>query len=120
MPTTLKQSGITPESFEAFLATRNEPAWLTDSRRAAWQVFQDLPLPTRADEEWMRTDIRLFRLDKFSLPAATATETELPEHALMVGVQFAGVTAALNSRPVLTQFRDTALAKQGVLFGSLD
>jgi Fe-S cluster assembly protein SufD len=120
MPTTLKQPGITPESFEAFLAMRDEPAWLTESRRAAWQAFQDLPVPSRADEEWMRTDIRLFRLDKFSLPAAAAAETDLPEHALMGGVQFAGVTAALNSRPVLTQFRDIALAKQGVLFGSLD
>ncbi|HZZ27404.1 MAG TPA: Fe-S cluster assembly protein SufD [Pirellulales bacterium] len=119
MSTTVS-TGITPEAFEAFLADRQEPAWLLEARRAAWQVFQDLPLPSRADEEWMRTDIRLFRLDKFNLPVATPTEGELPQHALMGGVHFAGVTAALDSRPVLTQFREPTLAKQGVLFGSLD
>ena len=25
-------------------------------------------MPSRGDEEWMRTDIRLFRLDRFGFP----------------------------------------------------
>ena len=28
---------------------------------AAWNKFQQMPLPARNEEEWMRTDIRLFR-----------------------------------------------------------
>ncbi len=70
MATATKQTGFSQEAFEAFLAGREEPQWLTDGRRAAWQAFQDLPMPSRADEEWMRTDIRLFRLDRFHLPLA--------------------------------------------------
>ncbi len=70
MPSILNPSGVNQESFDAFLAGRDEPEWLIAGRRAAWQAFQDLPLPSRADEEWMRTDIRLFRLDKFHLPRA--------------------------------------------------
>ncbi len=90
MATTLSQSGITREAFEDFLSRRQEPDWLTAHRRAAWQTFEDLPLPSRADEEWMRTDIRLFRLDKFSLPLTTHSSP---------------LTASLPSRPARSQYR---------------
>src|SRR4029077_17522129 len=94
MATALQKTGITAEAFEAFLATRQEPDWLTANRRAAWQVFQDLPLPSRADEEWMRTDIRLFRLDKFQLPAPIpaghSIPAEMPDSLLSQGIQLAG------------------------------
>src|SRR5262249_42191000 len=102
MPATLKQIGFTREAFEAFLAGREEPAWLTTAREAAWKPFDELPLPSRSDEEWMRTDIRLFRLEKFAPPPLETTAAELPEHALMGGVKFAGTTASLDSRPVGT------------------
>ncbi|MBN8627267.1 MAG: Fe-S cluster assembly protein SufD, partial [Planctomycetes bacterium] len=59
-------SGFTAESFDAFIAVRNEPVWLKAIRRAAWNQFLELPLPSRREEEWMRTDIRLFKLDKFA------------------------------------------------------
>ena len=72
MPSTLKQTSFTQETFDEFLAGRDEPDWLIENRRAAWQAFQELPLPSRADEEWMRTDIRLFRLDKFAPPTSSA------------------------------------------------
>ena len=49
------------------LTARDEPAWLIDLRRKAWQRFLELPMPSVRDEEWMRTDIRLFKLDRFEL-----------------------------------------------------
>jgi Fe-S cluster assembly protein SufD len=117
-------SGITQESFEEFLSGREEPNWLTDARRAAWQAFQDLPLPSRADEEWMRTDIRLFRLDKFGLPHSFPTPHSPvpinPNSALLAhGVQLGGQTSTLDSQIGKSQL-DPKLAKRGVLFGSLD
>jgi Fe-S cluster assembly protein SufD len=142
MATTLKHNGITTEAFEAFLAARQEPDWLTANRRAAWQVFQDLPLPSRADEEWMRTDIRLFRLDKFNLPQASSFPiphspfpiTSLPAALLAHDVALAGRTATSDSFPsslpvpsgkgrgegTEAQTLDHKWANQGVLFGSLD
>src|SRR5262249_3998760 len=107
------------EAFDEFLTSRQEPEWLTAARRNAWGTFQELPLPGRADEEWMRTDIRLFRLDKFAPPGSSTAVRQLPEHALMGGVKFAGTTAALDSRPVSVDFTHST-KKQGVLFGSLD
>ncbi len=44
-PETILQPGFTQEAFDAFLATREEPAWVTDLRRRAWNHFLELPLP---------------------------------------------------------------------------
>ncbi|MDA7977174.1 MAG: Fe-S cluster assembly protein SufD [Pirellulales bacterium] len=83
MPQTETATGFTPETFEAFLASRDEPTWLTEQRRAAFAAFGELPQPHSGMEEWRRTDIRLLRLDKYapalerpavdSLPAALLT-----------------------------------------------
>lgn len=119
--TLTRKSGFDQASFEAFLAARkNEPAWLTAQRRAAWEQFQELPMPNRTEEEWMRTDIRLFKWDNYTLPQlATAPEAaELPE-LLAHGVDLAGHIVTIDSRVTRTDL-DPALAKQGVIFGSLD
>ena len=70
MTGTLTPHGFLPELFEAFLAERHEPEWLSSLRREAWATFHELPLPDLSLEEWRRTDIRAFKLDKFGLPAA--------------------------------------------------
>ena len=64
MSTAAVSTGFTQQAFDAFLSARREPAWLTSMRREAWQRFQELPMPSVRDEEWMRTDIRLFKLDR--------------------------------------------------------
>ena len=66
---TAPKSGFTTEAFEQFLTTRDrEPDWLRELRRQAWQAFCELDLPSRREEKWMRTDIRLFHLEDFDLP----------------------------------------------------
>jgi Fe-S cluster assembly protein SufD len=112
-------SGFTTEAFEAFLAARDEPEWLTERRRAAWQLFEELPAPSRSDEEWMRTDIRLLRLDRFGFPNGSAASAPLPETLLTQGVQLAGLTAGVDSR-VVGWHLDDSLLRKGVRFGSLD
>lgn len=118
MPQTLPTTGFTQDTFDAFLAARNEPGWLTDLRLAAWKQFQRLPMPSRQDEEWMRTDIRLLRLDRFGMPSAGQT-SDLPAGALSTGVELGGQITSLNSHTVHCRFADK-WAEQGVLFGSLD
>ena len=71
MPATVAASGFTAANFEAFLQSRNEPDWLIEQRRAAWKQFESLPMPNRGDEEWMRTDLRMFHLDRFQIPTAS-------------------------------------------------
>jgi Fe-S cluster assembly protein SufD len=125
MPSTLNPAGISQESFDSFLAARDEPDWLVAGRRAAWQAFQDLPLPSRADEEWMRTDIRLFRLDKFHLPhdpRPSSLAAAAPSALLAHGVELGGRTVAIdsNSTAVSSPILNPKWTQRGVLFGSLD
>ena len=62
------QSGFSAGAFQAFLDRRNEPDWLATDRRDHWDRFQQMSWPGRRDEEWIRTDIRLFKLDRYSFP----------------------------------------------------
>lgn len=117
MTTVVMEKGFRKESFEAFLASRAEPAWLTDVRRAAWKTFDELPLPRRTQEEWMRTDIRLLRLDHFGFPTDVASAA-LPPALLSEGVALGGHTATMNGQLASAQLSEK-LAKQGVVFGSL-
>ena len=57
--------GFSEASFEAFLKGRDEPGWLLDRRRAAFEAFSGMALPSSRDEEWRRTDIRGLKLGAF-------------------------------------------------------
>src|SRR5262245_29570043 len=122
MATAVAATGISQAAFDAFLAARKEPAWLTDMRRKAWARFQELPMPTVREEEWMRTDIRLFKLDRYELPdhaaQEAATQIELPHALLAAGVDLGGRAVAMNSHSVLSELAPK-WEKQGVLYGGL-
>lgn len=115
-------SGFTAANFEAILQSRQEPDWLIEQRREAWAQFESLPMPTRGDEEWMRTDLRMFHLDRFQIPVAgdsSASFASLPDALLTQGVELAGSTVAQDGRAVSAHL-DSKWAQRGVLFGSLD
>src|SRR5262245_16082161 len=87
------------EAFESFLKARHEPEWLTQLRKSCWETFQRLDWPARNDEEWIRTDIRLFKLNQFSLPQDAAPQPTAAPALLAEGVQLAGHATAVNGRP---------------------
>jgi Fe-S cluster assembly protein SufD len=118
MPNTLVSTGYTQEAFDSFLASRDEPGWLSDIRRDAWSRFTELGMPARNEEEWARTDIRLFKLDRFGFPTATAPDADLPHALLAEGVALGGSAATIDSLHASSQLNDR-WAKKGVLFGSL-
>lgn len=109
--------------FEAFLQSLGEPAWLREQRRAAWDLFQEKAWPQRSDEEWIRTDIRLFRLDSFAPPTVEAAPVPfpvtVPAPLLTAGVDLAGQSTSWNSQPISSVLRDE-FVKKGVLFGPLE
>lgn len=122
MSTAIAVTGFSETAFDAFLAARDEPAWLLDMRRKAWARFMDLPLPSVREEEWMRTDIRLFKLDRYDLPEAAghvaASQVQIPHALLAAGVNLGGRAVVMNSHSLSAEL-EPSLAKQGVLFGSL-
>jgi len=127
-------------ALDSLLAT-DAPAWVTDRRRAAFDRLQALSLPDRRDENWMRTDIRLFRPQAWGprpRPAADATvpaglltefltgdssgrESFFDESPRMAGggVPLAGRLQSLDGH-VLREELDPALAARGVVFGSAE
>ena len=116
----VKQAGFDTEGFQQFLASRQESDWITQNRRDAWTQFCELDWPGRRDEEWMRTDIRLFKLEKYGL--SLDDETQLPESLtplLDQGVQLGGHVHSLNGKCIDSAL-DDSLAAQGVVFGSLE
>ena len=59
-------AGITAAAVETRIA--GAPDWLAERRRAAWDAFTALPMPSHLrDEDWRRTDISKLNLDDFSV-----------------------------------------------------
>ncbi|NND96056.1 MAG: Fe-S cluster assembly protein SufD [Pirellulaceae bacterium] len=103
--------------FEAFLESRDEPDWLTDLRREAWQHADAMDWPHRRSEEWIRTDIRVFQLKKYGLPALSCPDIA-PKPQLKEGVDLGGSIETADSY-VVSESLDESLAAKGVVFGNL-
>ena len=116
----MTQLGFDTEGFQSFLSARQEPEWVTAQRNDAWSQFDEQPWPTRRDEEWMRTDIRLFKLDKFSMPSSDQVDGfDQISPLLSAGVDLGGSVHSHNGICVSESFADD-LKQQGIVFGSLD
>ncbi|MCA9170862.1 MAG: SufD family Fe-S cluster assembly protein, partial [Planctomycetales bacterium] len=109
-------TGFTQDTFDAFLATRREPNWLTDARRQAWQAFLDMPMPSRSEEEWTRTDIRPLKLDRYQLISDNTASLSQP--MLLEGVEAGGRTVSANGTSVQATL-ETKWRDKGVIFADL-
>ena len=118
MSHTLTAPGFTQEAFDSFLSSRDEPGWLVDLRRAAWARFNELAMPARNDEEWVRTDIRLLKLDRFGFPTGAPVGSDMPRSLLAEGVALGGSTVTSDSVVVGAQLAEK-WSDKGVLFGDL-
>lgn len=118
METTTSLS-FTEEGFEAFVAGREDPAWLTDLRARAWKTYTELAWPARNDEEWIRTDIRQFKLDRYSLSLEPSTSDSGASALLREGVELGGGCTSVDSQKVHSFLADK-WAEKGVVFGGFD
>ena len=102
--------------FQAFVESRNEPDWLVELRQQAWNRFAELDWPSKREEEWMRTDIRLFKVSQFGMVSEPGDAT--PTAVLNAGVELAGHTRSLDGVAIESHV-DPELADKGVIFGNL-
>ncbi|MGB0599596.1 MAG: Fe-S cluster assembly protein SufD [Rubripirellula sp.] len=112
--------------FESFVASRAQPDWLLALRREAWQHAETMQWPDRRHEEWIRTDIRTFQIQKYPAPVdtdATSAVDVLAKmesiHQLRDGVDLAGSIETFDSH-LVNESIDESLAAKGVVFGSLE
>lgn len=116
--TTTTQQTFDAAGFEAFLSLRNEPDWLIKRRQEAFKQYQSMDWPARRSEEWMRTDVRLFKPDKYAPAGSPPEGAETTPGLLHEGVQLGGSVASIDSRTVTNEFSDK-WKDQGVIFTSL-
>ena len=109
--------GFSTDVFEQFLATRNEPSWITDARRAAFEIYQNLLQEDLDPEEFKRVDLRVFNAGRFR-PTAEAVDSTSISTLLSDKTEFGGSIAHVNGQSTYSQVSDEIKA-QGVLFGEL-
>lgn len=113
----------TPADIEAMSRAHNEPTWLLESRLAAWELYEHLPMPGRSDEAWRRTDYRHIRWEqagRLIRPDLNATRADVPAENLepLIGDAQAGTLIFVDGRVVHYEI-DAAVKAQGVIFTDL-
>lgn len=117
MTATIKRAGgLSAEAFQTFIAGRDEPSWLLDLRKSAWERFQATPLPTLKEEEWRRTDIRGLKLDAFAPATGEGSGDGAPAIAAGIGADASTVLAHVNGAAAS---RPSASLPEGVIFCGL-
>lgn len=113
--------GFDADGIEQLIANSGEPAWLSAKRRDAWEKFESRQWPGRNDEDWMRSDLRSFKLNRYEVctpsQPTTLEAAGIPQW-LSTGVTPAGILHTLNSHTVRQEL-DDRWAQKGVLFGDL-
>lgn len=117
--------GFSRKAVAALAERKGEPEWMRAFRLQAWEIYEQLPMPTRRDEAWRRTDLSRLRLDAVLPWTEPEAGDEAVRHAeelsgqLAGGDRRAGLTVQHNSTGVRMEL-DPALAARGVIFTDLD
>ena len=110
------RTGFSSEVFEQFLATRVEPAWITDARRVAFEQYQALLQADLDPEEFKRVDLRVFNAGKFR-PTSGAADSTAITTLLSDKTEFGGSIAHVNGQVTHSDASET-IKEQGVLLAN--
>jgi Fe-S cluster assembly protein SufD len=110
------QPGLDSSRFSQHLSQRATlPAWWLETKKAAWNQFLALPLPSRTDETWRFSNLKGLDLDGFTLPEDAAQQ--IPNHSTFP--QTAELVFS-NRQLVARSTVPADLAAKGVIFAPLD
>ncbi len=114
--------GFTEETVRAASAVKNEPAWMLEKRLAAWQTFEATPWPKATDEDWRRTRLTGFTLEKFQPFAQPIAESSAPLEAEIqheLDEMDSAASLVFESGSVRHRVTSEDLASKGVIFTDL-
>ena len=115
--TDLHRIGFSADVFEQFLASRQEPAWITAKRRAAFETYQNRLTADLDPEEFKRVDLRVFNAARFR-PASASSDAAAVATLLRDRTEFGGAIVHRDGH-IATVTLSEQLRSQNVLFGSL-
>jgi Fe-S cluster assembly protein SufD len=106
------------------LIFKGEPDWLRDRRRTALESYERLPMPSKTDEEWRRTDVSGFDPSAFArfekVLAHTTMSQGLPEGVILESLPVAAKEHSKLVEPRLFSLirpdRDRFTARHAALF----
>ncbi len=112
----------TMEDVTALSESNNEPQWLRESRLAAWELYEDMPMPTTNDEAWRRTDYRHVHWDEvgqfISPNGATFEAVPAYNREPLIGEHQGGLLAFVDGKVVHYELPEE-LARQDIIFTDL-
>lgn len=118
-PAAAKPPSLTDIMVEAIGRETGEPGWMVDFRRAAFEHYRRMEMPSPAADAWRRTDLRQFPFSELNLEALAVSgkPKRVPASWLkpVAGTQTGG-QLALEDRSVHTATLDDDLARAGVIF----
>ncbi len=103
--------GFNTDSFSQLLQLSTEPEWMKERRKKAWELFNSIPMPTRSDEEWRRTDLR--KLDLAAPVPFPQTQAAAAPTAKSTKTLAAALT--ITDGAVTQQWLNDTYAGQGVV-----
>ncbi len=118
-------AGVAAPDAPAFAAAAEQriaasEGWLRDRRRAAWDAFTAMPLPSsQRDEDWRRTDVSKLRLHSFH-PADAVDETLIDAIRRRRDRAATDATLVVDAAPVTRIEQSDRLTAAGVVVSSLD
>jgi Fe-S cluster assembly protein SufD len=122
-----RAAGVTAPSYtqadvQALSDANHEPKWLRESRLMAWELYEDMPMPSLADEDWRRTDYRRIRWDEagklISPNGATIDSVPAVNLEPLIGDKQGGLLVFVDGKVVRYELSEE-LAQQGVIFTDL-
>lgn len=113
----LNRIGYGADIFDEFLATRDEPDWITNARRLAFAKYQELLERDLDPEEFKRVDLRIFNAAKFR-PSQDTSDTPSFSTLLASETEYGGNICHVDGRMTRASVTEEISAK-GVLFGDL-
>lgn len=118
----LDRAGFGAEVFEAFLSSRQEPAWMIEMRRQAFEQYLTFLADELDPEEWKRVDLRVFNAARFRpvLSAQSAASANGLETATLLKekAEYGGSITHADGHTQVSHL-SPEIAAQGVLFGDL-
>jgi Fe-S cluster assembly protein SufD len=118
-PAAAKPPPLTDIQVEAIGRETGEPGWMVDLRRAAFELYRRMAMPSPAADAWRRTDLLRFPFSELNLEAlAVSGKTKRVPAAWLKPAAGArtGGQLALDDRDVHTATLDEDFIRAGVIF----
>lgn len=113
---------FTQADVEALSERNNEPTWLRESRLAAWELYEGLPMPDKSDEAWRRTDYRAVRWEEagrfIANGAGTIDDVPPANREPLIGDHQGGTLFFVDGKLVGSEIAPE-LRRQGIIFTDL-